>query len=131
MAVAHIQYLRYGVQIVLGQGEHVLLHAAGLDGLLALHEPLNVPNLIAKPCGLFKLQGFGGLPHVFFQLVRHILILAVQERDHPLHYRPVFVFGALAAAGAQAAPDFIVHAGPLGAVLRQVMIAGAQGKQLL
>ena len=131
MAVAHVQHLRHGVQIVLGQGEHVLLHAAGLDGLLPLHEPLNVPDLIPKPGGLFKLQGLGGLPHIFFQLVRHVLILAVQERDHPLHHRPVFVFRAFAAAGAQAAADFIVHAGPLGAVLRQVMVAGAKREQLL
>ena len=76
--------LHHGVLLVQRHGQHILLHIFRLNGVLALHQSLNIIELVPQLGGAFVLHPLAGGDHFLLQLEHQLPAVAVEEGHHPL-----------------------------------------------
>ena len=102
--------------LVRGDGNSDCIQIGGASGIdldgAFFFELLDGGHLVAQGGGSLKLQLFGGRLHLFPYLTCHCFGVAFQEQDHLLDHLGILILGGQAGAGAHAAMDVILKAGP-------------------
>ncbi len=112
LAVAHDEQLDGGLVVLAGQGDEVQLRAGERGHLLALHRPLDRPDLVPDNGRLLVLLGFGGDVHLVAETVQQDLGVALEEQLHLGDVAPVGRLADRLDARALAALDVVQQAGP-------------------
>ena len=127
-ALAHEEHLDGGLELVVGDAEHVeVLRALG-HHLLLLDRLLHAGEPVAQPGGLLELELAGRLVHAGLELLHDRVGVAVEELEQRLDVLVVLLLGDLADARARALLDVEQEAGPAEALVlvELVVRAGAQ-----
>ena len=129
-AAAHVEHLDGGLELVLGQREHVGVGRVGQDDDALLQRPLQCPDVVAQPGRPLEVQVGRGLAHLALETAGEPPGVAGHEVAELSGQGPVLVGSDAADAGRRALVDVAEQTGPadlLGAAEHPVA-AGADGE---
>src|SRR5699024_4219270 len=77
----NVEHLNRGLQLVIGDTEHVEIITRISDHVLAFDDSIHRRQAIANPRGTFELQVRGRVAHLLVQALQNIGCVAVEEAD--------------------------------------------------
>ena len=129
-ALAHEKHLDVGLLLLARQSEDVHVRAVAHLHHLTLRGAVDRLDLVPQAGGTLVLEAGGGLLHFAAKVARDLVRATLKEHDRLLDDSVVFLLRAEGGAGADAAVDEVLQAGPR-VVAGDLFRARAPGEELL